>query len=77
MNILKIKDGSHWPDPNCEKLHNILWKARHVKGSLTQGDLHNLAMAAESYIMLIAHPCLTLKDVQNKVSQIRKEMKGT
>ncbi len=73
--IIKIEDGTTWPNPNSEKLHDIMRKAFHSPGKLERHEGMILASVCESYCMLTTHPAFTLKKVADKVSMIREAIK--
>ena len=64
-------DGWSVPNPLCEELHDIIWKARHSMESLTQADMHNLAECAENYLHFASHPAPTYMAIK-KLRAIRK-----
>ncbi|ACL06290.1 hypothetical protein Dalk_4612 [Desulfatibacillum aliphaticivorans] len=71
---LKIYDGSVWPNPASDAFKDALWAARY--GETTKSELLELATIAEAYRDLITHPAFTLAKVRQKVSWIRRMIKG-
>ena len=72
MERVTLDDGSTWPNPLGEEFKNIAWRLRYNPQSIIQPDLYNAASVMEAYSMLITHPAMTLKEVQKKISMIRK-----
>jgi hypothetical protein len=77
MERVKLEDGSAWLNPLGEEFNDLAWRLRHNHQSLGRGDLHNAAAVMQAYSMLITHPAMTLKEVQKKISMIRKAIADT
>lgn len=75
VGVVKLDNGTQWPDPNDEITQTALWRMRHAPESVTQSDRNRILRMAEAYDTLVTHPAFTLKEVQRRVSAIRKAIK--
>lgn len=75
VGVVKIDDGTQWPDPTDEITHTAMWRMIHAPESVTEQDQKRVLKMAEAYHSLVTHPAFTLKVVQQKVSGVRKAIK--
>lgn len=75
MERIKLKNGTVWPDPTGEKFKDIVWRFRHARDSIEPSDLLCAAEIIGAYSNLITHPAFTLKEVNARISEIRKIIK--
>ena len=73
---LTLKNGTIWPNPLSEEIHDSTWRLIHHPEAATPEDMMRVASVVEAYCMLMTHPAWTLKEVGKIVSMIRKTMKG-
>jgi len=69
---LYLKNGTQWPNPLDKKTQAAMRRALHAPDQMDHVDRMRLVRMSEAYQMLILHPAFTLKEVQSKVSEIRK-----
>lgn len=74
--LVRIDDGTTWPDPTDEITHTAMWRMIHAPESMTYADRSRVLRMAEAYDMLVTHSALTLKEVQRRVSSVRKAIKS-
>jgi hypothetical protein len=70
MNRVELSDGTVWPNPASPRFKDVAWTLRY--GSPSKEEMLFAASVMDAYSNLILHPAFTLKDVQAKVSEIRK-----
>lgn len=76
MERIKLKNGSVWPDPTGKDYRTLIWRLRYAHDSLEPQDYYCAVEVMEAFELLITHPAFTSKEVNAKISEIRKIIKN-
>ena len=61
MGRVVVDDGTLWPNPKCEKFHDIAWRLIHCPYNCSKEELMFAASVMEAYSYLTGEPTLTLE----------------